>query len=154
MPFLSYEIDIGPACHSLLTFASLLHDRIDDAVEQTAEESLARVKSGAYWKNRSGATAASFGDKPTRTGFASYRVQSRAKVATYLDKGTKPHDIVATKAKALRFVQNGAVRFAKRVHHPGTRPIGYEATEAAVCEPVLFQRAERAAEIAASLAGA
>ena len=34
---------------------------------------------------------------------------------------TKPHDIVATKAKALHFVMGGKEMFLKRVHHPGSK---------------------------------
>lgn len=33
--------------------------------------------------------------------------------------GTGPFDIVSVRAKALRFVAEGEVVFAKRVHHPG-----------------------------------
>jgi len=36
--------------------------------------------------------------------------------------GTKPHDIVPIRAKALRFMAGENVVFAKRVHHPGTKP--------------------------------
>jgi phage gpG-like protein len=34
---------------------------------------------------------------------------------------TKPHDIVATKAKALSFMMNGKQVFFKSVHHPGSK---------------------------------
>ncbi|MDN5919087.1 MAG: hypothetical protein L0I76_29000 [Pseudonocardia sp.] len=39
----------------------------------------------------------------------------------YVLNGTNPHVIVPNRAKALRFVSGGQVRFAKRVNHPGTR---------------------------------
>lgn len=54
--------------------------------------------------------------------------------AAYVEFGTKAHDIVPRRAKALRFAvgagrrlsgspRSGApVIFAKKVHHPGTRP--------------------------------
>jgi len=38
------------------------------------------------------------------------------------EDGTAPHEIVPVRAKALRFMVGGDVRFAMRVHHPGTRP--------------------------------
>ena len=57
-----------------------------------------------------------------------------ASYALFVERGTKAHDIVPRKAKALRFPANagaatlsgrvragGQVRFAKRVRHPGTR---------------------------------
>lgn len=43
----------------------------------------------------------------------------------YVLDGTRPHLIEAKAARALRWVENrgnGAVRFAKSVHHPGTKP--------------------------------
>jgi hypothetical protein len=43
----------------------------------------------------------------------------------FLESGTKPHIIAARNAKMLRFVQNGVVRFAKRVQHPGTKALGF-----------------------------
>lgn len=57
-----------------------------------------------------------------------------ANYAAYVELGTRPHDIVPRSKKALRFaVGSGAtlagkprkgasVVFAKRVHHPGTKP--------------------------------
>jgi len=40
----------------------------------------------------------------------------------YVHDGTAPHDIVPRNAKALHFQGEGGDVFAKRVHHPGTRP--------------------------------
>jgi hypothetical protein len=40
--------------------------------------------------------------------------------ALFVETGTKPHIIRARNAKYLRFVQDGAVRYAKQVFHPGT----------------------------------
>lgn len=38
----------------------------------------------------------------------------------YILEGTPPHEIRARRARALRFVAGGRVRFATRVRHPGT----------------------------------
>ena len=43
----------------------------------------------------------------------------------FVTGGTRPHDIVPVRAKALRFVVNGTPVFAKRVHHPGTKANPY-----------------------------
>jgi hypothetical protein len=40
----------------------------------------------------------------------------------FLEYGSRPHEIFAVKARALRFVVGGKVRFAKMVAHPGTAP--------------------------------
>lgn len=42
--------------------------------------------------------------------------------AGFVEDGTQAHIITAKRARALRFVQAGTVRFAKSVHHPGTKP--------------------------------
>ena len=42
--------------------------------------------------------------------------------AIYVEYGTRPHEILPVRAKALRFEVDGKVVFAARVHHPGTRP--------------------------------
>lgn len=41
--------------------------------------------------------------------------------ASFLNDGTPPHVIKPRRAKALRFVVDGAVRFAGKVNHPGTQ---------------------------------
>ena len=43
----------------------------------------------------------------------------------FVREGTQPHEIVSRRAKALRFIIAGKVIFARRVHHPGTRPNPY-----------------------------
>jgi hypothetical protein len=49
------------------------------------------------------------------------RIDNGHHAAVFLNDGTDAHDIVATNAKALRFVMNGQVMFRKRVHHLGTK---------------------------------
>lgn len=55
-----------------------------------------------------------------------------ASYAAYVERGTRPHEIVPKRRKALRWAAGnarlsgspragGSVRFAKRVQHPGTR---------------------------------
>jgi hypothetical protein len=39
----------------------------------------------------------------------------------YEHDGTEPHMIYPSRRKYLRFIQNGQVRFARKVHHPGTK---------------------------------
>jgi len=43
------------------------------------------------------------------------------KLVQWIRGGTKPHIIRAKNVSALRFVMRGKVRFAKMVHHPGTK---------------------------------
>lgn len=49
-------------------------------------------------------------------------VTSHHPASVFVVFGTRPHRIVARRAKALRFEVGGRIVFAKSVRHPGTRP--------------------------------
>ena len=55
---------------------------------------------------------------------AGFEVMSRGPLGTFIQKGTKPHPIVARRARFLRFYwpKVGRVVYFKRVNHPGTKP--------------------------------
>ena len=55
-----------------------------------------------------------------RTGQIVVRVGSNNPIAYMHHEGTKAHEIRPRRAKVLRFVQHGVVRYAMRVWHPGT----------------------------------
>ena len=53
------------------------------------------------------------------------RNPKRDEIVGYLEYGTRPHVIVPVRAEALHWVgSDGRDRFAARVVHPGTRPLG------------------------------
>ena len=49
----------------------------------------------------------------------------KEKEVTFLEFGTAPHVIEANAANALRFEVDGEVIFARKVFHPGTKPLGF-----------------------------
>lgn len=53
------------------------------------------------------------------------KVGSDVKHALMHHQGTRPHVITPKRARALRFMQRGRIRYAKRVYHPGTRANRY-----------------------------
>lgn len=63
--------------------------------------------------------------------------------AQFLLTGTRPHEIRPVRARALRFEVQGAVVFARRVQHPGTRPSPFVAEAAAAVAPRLREIATR-----------
>jgi hypothetical protein len=48
-------------------------------------------------------------------------LKATAKHAAYVEYPTKPHRIEPRKAKVLRFMHHGAIRFSRGVNHPGTK---------------------------------
>lgn len=58
---------------------------------------------------------------------STFKIKTSAplKHASFINDGTSPHVIKPRRRKALRFVADGAVHFAKRVNHPGTQPTHY-----------------------------
>lgn len=80
-------------------------------------------------------------------------VEATAPHAVFVHQGTKAHVIEPRKAKALRFEQDGAIRFAQRVQHPGTTADPFiDQTEPAV-DAELERGGERAIERAAQILG-
>lgn len=52
-------------------------------------------------------------------------VGSANKIALLHHEGTRAHEIRPRRAKVLRFVHRGVVRYETRVWHPGTKPNRY-----------------------------
>lgn len=99
-------------------------ERVRVAARQTlgqgAAYAVARAKATTKFKDRTGALRASItrGQKSTFHHF----IRAGAPHAVFVEYGTRPHAIEPRRARVLRFVQAGQVRFAKRVWHPGTKP--------------------------------
>lgn len=61
-----------------------------------------------------------------------WSIRNPTKVSLWLEEGTPPHEIPrpgeSLSGQAMRFEIGGEVIFAKRVQHPGTKPLGMMAT--------------------------
>lgn len=147
---LEVTLDTSDLRKALENFFTTLRREASEALGDAAQASLERIASGTYWTQRTGKTARSF--KARQRGELAYEVSSNAPVAGFLNAGTKPHVIEAKRGR-LRFVANGQVRFARRVRHPGTRPIGFEAIEAQKGQADAERGLERAAERAVQSSG-
>lgn len=112
--------------------------RLAEALKRTAAESQTTtmdvmVQSANYIRNEMLALV------PVRTGVLrnSIHIQVESDRVTigpnlhqapyggYVEFGTRPHVIRATRAKALKFSIGGTTVFAKKVNHPGTKPHPY-----------------------------
>lgn len=100
-------------------------------IHEGSKKGLARIAELAM--NHAGATRSFQNHTHHLRGSIRHRIKSEfhhivqaggrdAPYAKFVEEGTRRHVIEARRAKTLRFVQNGQLRFAKRVNHPGTRP--------------------------------
>jgi hypothetical protein len=60
-------------------------------------------------------------------GFLGFEVVHESQIVDFLEYGTRPHIIVPVIANALHWVdeESGDDVFARRVRHPGTKPLGF-----------------------------
>lgn len=133
-------------------FYSTLVQGAKEAVRTQANEAYQRIAKGSYWTNRSGRTLRSFS---VRASGMAATVESRFKVAHFLNVGTKAHDIRPRKATALRFYwakAGGMVSFSK-VRHPGTKAKRYEHIETALGERDLLAKTDTATDRAIERTG-
>ena len=119
------------------------------------------------WKDRSGETrrkTRGIVDVVVQNG-AVGRLESLVPWASFLDAGTSPHEIrpkeghgfvgplrggqsrrtvtdIGTHRASLRWESAGGIRFARVVHHPGTKATGYMAEGMRKCERVIVREVE------------
>lgn len=126
-----------------------------DAVLDAAKVGETKAKAGHKYTDRNNDLTNSIKgrvDRNTDRG-AEGVVEATAEHAVFVHGGTRPHIIEPRKAKALRFEQDGAIRFAQRVQHPGTTADPFiDKTEPAV-DAELERGGERACDRAAQILG-
>lgn len=137
-------------------FFSTLAQGSKEAVRLQAKDAYDRIVTGTYWTNRTGATRKTFRVLAASTSDgASSTVTSANKVATFLDKGTKAHEIRARRAPMLVFfwAKMGRMFYGKKVNHPGTQATNFVAKEEFRGLPELLNRGDVAVESALRNAG-
>lgn len=126
MGLFEYDIDVD----DVLSFAhpstlARIDREVNRAVEQELTQAVVRAQATAEFQDRTGAFRASITFEVGGTvsgGDLSVRLFSPVDYGGYLEDGTPPHDIHPVTRKMLRWTKNGNVYFARKVHHPGTRP--------------------------------
>lgn len=93
-----------------------LEQRVHEALEEAARVALEVARSLAPGKVPQTLKAYA-----TRGFVAGVRVTSTWSKVRFVEHDTSAHVIEPRTRKVLRFVQNGEVRFARRVNHPGTK---------------------------------
>ena len=120
-----------------------LRGEILKALERTAQLASTYAKTSTLYKSHTyGLRSSITWGAQLGTSQASAVMRASAPYAGFVEFGTRPHAIEARRKSTLRFVQNGAVRFARIVHHPGTKP-----------RPFMAQAQERATPLLERLMG-
>lgn len=93
-----------------------------------AREGAEEGRRTATWKDRTGEARKSITSRLVRDGFGAVEADIIAPLDrhVWLDSGTRPHEILPVRARALAFVaKDGAFVITRRVWHPGTKGDGF-----------------------------
>lgn len=128
-PSVSMRIDSGAFVKSLRGASARFDTLVMAAIRRTVELAATYAKTSTRYKSHTyklrssieGTVMGGFGGV-AGAGALGGRVSANAPYAAYVENGTKAHDIHPRRKTVLRFVQNGTVRFARHVRHPGTAP--------------------------------
>jgi hypothetical protein len=105
--------------------ASTLIDELRAAVARVSSMAATEAKQTHRYNDQSGDLTRSIVVLPTilTRWTISGGIRAGAKYASYVEGGTKPHDILPkTLGGTLSFSVGGRQVFTKKVHHPGTKP--------------------------------
>lgn len=86
-------------------------NRVQAETRREAPQITGALRTSTVWEQAS----------PPAADVLAYIIESRAKYASFVDVGTKPHKIHPRNASVLRFVAGGRVVFASMVNHPGNK---------------------------------
>ncbi len=136
----------GAACRAALSdLSAAIANNAAQAMRATMQAAEASAKSTTLYRDVSGTLRA----KTTgRADGLSGELRADTTYARYVENGTPPHRIEPRGGKALRFVQNGEVRFSRGVNHPGTAERPFMAQAAKVGEQALEYGVEYFTEFA------
>ena len=139
-----FRMDSKAFVQSMKAASKQLAKLVYHAVSKAAEQGAAQARVSPLYKFRTGKLRSSIHTKsvsPTHS-----QAIAGAKHASWVENGTKPHFIRPRRKKWLRFEQNGAIRFAKEVRHPGTAPRPFMQRARDKVEPLFTRLCREAVE--------
>lgn len=134
------HIDFTEFVRWLHTARSQIRVSAKQTLGQGVALGVAHARATTKFKDRTGELRKSIDRVPN--GEWGWKLRATAKHAVFVERGTKPHRIEARNARALRFVQHGAIRFRRSVMHPGTKPTHFLDEAATVAARFLDYRME------------
>ena len=162
---------LGEQCERLLSRG------IVDAVWTAVESGASYARANHGYKDHTGALTLSISgvlDESVAANGASGYIEAAEKYASYVERGTRPHDIwpkeghgfegplrkgqsrrkkddIGTHRVALRWTSNGQTFFAAMVHHPGTEAIPFMQDAGDAAGLVLSHEIDQAVEAVSRL---
>lgn len=124
-----FELDASEFCKDLHQSGERLAEGAKLALRRAVHQTVELAQLSGLYTNRTYKLFNSI--KPSFADDFRGDVTANAPYARFMEEGTRAHFIFPRRARALRFVQNGQVRFAAWVFHPGTksRPFMHQARE-------------------------
>jgi hypothetical protein len=118
----SVEVDGDQFYISLVAALAEMDDKLFLVTENTGARVARDVAGLAPWRR----IKKTVRHKTRRAGSVQTATITSGSLSVWAEFGTRAHIIRPVTARVLRFVgRNGAVVFARVVHHPGTRPIPF-----------------------------
>lgn len=151
-----FEIDADDLAEALDAYALDLERQMTRAMRNGGAMLAAEARARAPRGPTSHLAGSIQGIEPTGSflaGTLSGGAVAIAAYAEYVESGTDPHEIRPRYRSALRWPALGGFRFARRVHHPGTRAQPFmEPALDAVADRIVAEM-QAAADLAAARAG-
>lgn len=138
---LHVSVDLSSFRQQARRTVDALQDAALHAPRVAAQEGAAEAQKVGQFKDRTGRLRSGIVARFVRGSESSvtWQILSRAPYSKFVEQGTRPHVILPRNAKALRFVINGQVIFAKKVNHPGSRPYPFMGPALMKAERVLYR---------------
>lgn len=151
--FVDFDLsEVEAACHSFERhLVRVVHQAVETAVKAGVRESVVRRR----YKDRTGQlTQGATGEVLIRLADGAVgEMRWPARYASFVDAGTRPHEIRARRASNLVFdwPKIGGIFVGKRVSHPGTPAFGFAGLAYHKAEAVLAAEIEGGAQMVAEM---
>jgi bacteriophage HK97-gp10 putative tail-component len=155
---LRFTMDLGPLSRALRELDQNLDSAMAAALHDTASMVANEARSNHAYTDRTGKLSRSIHAQPVDGTFTGRNltvdVVADTPYARFVEDGTTAHMIVPRKAKALRwYARNGRAVFARKVQHPGTKPVYYLKGALERVFPQAIERSDQALRVAFARSG-
>lgn len=144
MSVISLEVDLPAFERDVRTFVEGVQRGLADVAHEAALDGAETARTVGRFQDRTGELRGSIRvlSRVRTAEGGEARFGTRVRHGLFVEAGTRPHEIRARRASALRWEQDGEIHFAKLVHHPGGRAFPFMGPGAIRAEASLYARAQ------------